>query len=69
MTKARDIADFKFENITDTGTTGTKVALEQQHSVALRKVNLDLILQRLAEYYDGANFKSLDAPPSVTLLM
>jgi len=27
MTKARDIADFKFENITDTGTTGTKVAL------------------------------------------
>ena len=27
MTKARDIADFKFENITDTGTEGTKVAL------------------------------------------
>ena len=27
MTKARDIADFKFENITDTGTAGTKVAL------------------------------------------
>jgi len=26
MTKARDIADFKFENITDTGTEGTKVA-------------------------------------------
>ena len=26
MTKARDIADFKFENIVDTGTTGTKVA-------------------------------------------
>ncbi len=26
MTKARDIADFKFEDITDTGTTGTKVA-------------------------------------------
>ena len=27
MTKARDIADFKFENITDTGTEGTKIAL------------------------------------------
>ena len=26
MTKARDIADFKFENITDTGTEGTRVA-------------------------------------------
>ena len=26
MTKARDIADFKFENIVDTGTDGTKVA-------------------------------------------
>ena len=26
MTKARDIADFKFENIVDTGTEGTKVA-------------------------------------------
>ena len=26
MTKARDIADFKFENIVDTGTAGTKVA-------------------------------------------
>ena len=26
MTKARDIADFKFENITDTGTEGTKIA-------------------------------------------
>jgi putative alpha-1,2-mannosidase len=27
LTKARDIADFKFENIVDTGTEGTKVAL------------------------------------------
>jgi hypothetical protein len=26
VTKARDIADFKFENITDTGTEGTKLA-------------------------------------------
>ena len=26
MTKARDIADFKFENIVDTGTEGTKIA-------------------------------------------
>ena len=26
MTKARDIADFKFENITDLGTEGTKIA-------------------------------------------
>jgi len=34
MTKARDIADFKFEDI-----------VEQQHSVALQLVKLDLILQ------------------------
>ena len=26
MTKARDIADFKFENIVDTGNEGTKIA-------------------------------------------
>ena len=37
MTKARDIADFKFENITDLGTEGTKVAsgtTEQRGSTA-----------------------------------
>ena len=67
MTKARDIADFKFENITDTGTTGTKVALgtTAQRGSTQGQFRFNSTTG-LAEYYDGANFKSLDAPPSVT---
>jgi len=67
MTKARDIADFKFENITDTGTEGTKVAsgtTAQRGSTAGQfRFNSTT---GLAEYYNGATFKSIDAPPSVT---
>ena len=67
MTKARDIADFKFEDIVDTGTEGTKVALgttaqrgSTQGQIRFNSTN------NLAEYYDGTQFKSIDAPPTVT---
>ena len=67
MTKARDIADFKFENIVDTGTEGTKVATgtnAQRGSTAGQlRFNSET---GLAEYYTGTAFKSIDSPPTVT---
>jgi hypothetical protein len=67
MTKARDIADFKFENITDTGTEGTKVATgttAQRGSTAGQlRFNSET---GLAEYYTGTEFKSIDSPPTVS---
>jgi len=67
MTKARDIADFKFENIVDTGTEGTRVAsgtTAQRGSTASQlRFNSET---GLAEYYTGTAFKSIDAPPTVT---
>ena len=45
MTKARDIADFKFENIVDTGTEGTKTASGTTTQRGLQQVNLDLTLR------------------------
>ena len=67
MTKARDIADFKFEDIVDTGTEGTKVAsgtTAQRGSTAGQiRFNSDL---GVAEYYTGTEFKSIDTPPTVT---
>ena len=69
MTKARDIADFKFENIVDTGTEGTKVATgtsAQRGSTAGQlRFNSDT---GLAEYYDGSQFKAIDVPPTVTAI-
>jgi len=67
MTKARDIADFKFENIVDTGTEGTRVAsgTTAQRGSTQGQFRFNSTTG-LAEYYDGANFKSIDAPPSVT---
>ena len=81
MTKARDISkllstangkiagenlDVSFENITDTGTEGTKVAsgttAERGSTVGQIRFNSTT---GLAEYYDGSQFKSIDAPPSV----
>ena len=66
MTKARDIADFKFENITDTGTEGTKVAsgtTAQRGSTAGQfRFNSTT---GLAEYYTGTVFKTIDSPPTV----
>ena len=67
MTKARDIADFKFENIVDTGTEGTRVATgtnAQRGSTAGQiRFNSDT---GLAEYYTGTAFKAIDAPPTVS---
>jgi hypothetical protein len=82
MTKARDISkllstangkiagenlDVSFENITDTGTEGTRVATgtsAQRGSTAGQiRFNSET---GLAEYYTGTAFKSIDAPPTVS---
>ena len=54
MTKARDIADFKFENIVDTGTEGTKVAsgTTAQRGSTAGQIRFNTTTN-LAEYYDG----------------
>src|SRR6056300_525792 len=82
MTKARDISkllstsngkiagenlDVSFENITDTGTEGTKVAsgttAERGSTAGQLRFNSDT---GLAEYYTGSAFKAIDAPPTVS---
>ena len=67
MTKARDIADFKFENITDTGTEGTKVAAgtTAQRGSTTGQIRFNSTTG-LAEYYTGTAFKSIDEPPTVS---
>jgi hypothetical protein len=84
MTKARDLSkllstangkieganlDVSFENITDTGTEGTRVATgtsAQRGSTAGQlRFNSDT---GLAEYYDGSQFKAIDIPPTVTAI-
>jgi len=67
MTKARDIADFKFENIVDTGTEGTKVAsgTTAQRGSTQGQLRFNSTTG-LAEYYDGTQFKSIDSPPTVS---
>ena len=67
MTKARDIADFKFENITDTGTEGTKVALgtTAQRGSTQGQIRFNSTTG-LAEYYTGTVFKAIDSPPTVS---
>ena len=67
MTKARDIADFKFENITDTGTEGTRVATGTTAQRGTTAGQLRFNSETgLAEYYTGTAFKSIDAPPTVS---
>ena len=67
MTKARDIADFKFENITDTGTEGTRVATgtTAQRGSTAGQLRFNSTTG-LAEYYDGSQFKSIDTPPVIS---
>jgi len=67
MTKARDIADFKFEDIVDTGTEGTKVALgtTAQRGSTTGQFRFNSTTG-LAEYYTGTAFKSIDAPPTIS---
>src|SRR6056300_1345511 len=84
MTKARDISkllstangkiagenlDVSFENITDTGTEGTRVAsgttAERGSTAGQLRFNSTT---GLAEYYTGTAFKAIDAPPTVLSL-
>ena len=84
MTKARDLSkllstsngkiagsnlDVSFENISDTGTTGTKVAsgTTAQRGSTAGQIRFNSTTG-LAEYYTGSAFKIIDAPPTVTSL-
>ena len=68
MTKARDIADFKFENIVDTGTEGTKVAVgttaQRGSTTGQWRYNTT------TGYFEGRNstgtFSTLEPTPTVT---
>ena len=59
--------DVSFENINDTGTEGTRVAVgttAQRGSTAGQfRFNSTT---GLAEYFDGSSFKSIDSPPEIT---
>ena len=69
MTKARDIADFKFEDIVDTGTEGTKVASGTTAQRGTTQGQLRFNTETgLAEYYTGTAFKTIDTPPTITSL-
>jgi hypothetical protein len=82
MTKARDLSkllstangkiaganlDVSFENITDTGTEGTRIATgttgQRGSTAGQLRFNSDT---GLAEYYNGSIFKSIDSPPTVS---
>jgi hypothetical protein len=82
MTKARDISkllstangkiaganlDVSFENISDSGTAGTKVAsgTTGQRGSTAGQIRFNTTTG-LAEYYTGTEFKVIDAPPTVT---
>ena len=85
MTRARDLSKLlgtanngvipnsnlgvSFENISDTGTAGTKVAsgtTGQRGSTAGQiRFNSET---GLAEYYTGSEFKVIDSPPTVTVV-
>lgn len=68
MTKARDIADFKFENITDTGTEGTKVATgtTAQRGSTAGQLRFNSTLSRFEGTADGSSFVGFATPPSIT---
>jgi hypothetical protein len=68
VTKARDIADFKFENIVDTGTAGTKVASgttsQRGTTTGQWRYNTE------TGFFEGrnatGNFSTLEPTPTVT---
>ena len=66
MTKARDIADFKFEDIVDTGTEGTKVAsgTTAQRGSTTGQIRFNSTTG-LAEYYTGTAFKTIYHTPPI----
>jgi hypothetical protein len=82
MTKARDISkllstangkiaganlDVSFENISDSGTAGTKIAsgTTGQRGSTAGQIRFNTTTG-LAEYYTGTDFKIIDSPPTVT---
>ena len=84
MTKARDLSkllstangkiaganlDVSFENISDTGTQGTKVAsgTTAQRGSTAGQIRFNTTTG-LAEYYTGSEFKIIDSPPTVTAI-
>jgi hypothetical protein len=84
MTKARDLSkllstangkiaganlDVSFENISDTGTAGTKVAsgTTAQRGSTAGQIRFNTTTG-LAEYYTGTDFKIIDSPPTVTVV-
>ena len=85
MTRARDLSKLlgtatngvipnsnlgvSFENISDTGTAGTKVAsgTTAQRGSTAGQIRFNTTTG-LAEYYTGSEFKSIDAAPTVTTI-
>ena len=84
MTKARDLSkllstangkiaganlDVSFENISDTGTQGTKVAsgTTAQRGSTAGQIRFNTTTG-LAEYYTGSEFKIIDTPPTITAI-
>ena len=67
MTKYKDIKEVNFNDIVDTGTEGTKIALgtTAQRGSTAGQIRFNSTTG-LAEYYDGTAFKSIDAPPTVS---
>jgi len=61
--------DVSFENISDSGTEGTKVALgttaQRGSTTGQFRFNSTTLL---AEYYDGSNYKIIDSPPVISSL-
>ena len=59
--------DVSFENISDTGTEGTKVAsgTTAQRGSTTGQIRFNSTTG-LAEYYTGTSFKPIDSPPTVT---
>ena len=59
--------DVSFENISDTGTEGTKVATgtTAQRGSTTGQIRFNSTTG-LAEYYDGSSFKAIDSPPTVS---
>ena len=59
--------DVSFENITDTGTEGTRVAkgTTAQRGSTQGQIRFNTTTG-LAEYYDGSSFKAIDSPPTVS---
>ena len=85
MTRARDLSKLlgtanngvipnsnlgvSFENISDTGTAGTKVAsgTTGQRGSTAGQIRFNTTTG-LAEYYTGTEFKVIDSPPTVTVV-